>query len=53
MRPPVQDSRPDPNMVFVFKIQDLIPIRCSRDYYEMKKNEVTICDVTPYIGRNA
>ncbi|ALP54171.1 hypothetical protein Tel_14065 [Candidatus Tenderia electrophaga] len=24
-----------------------------RDYYEMKKREVTICDVTPYIGRNA
>lgn len=24
-----------------------------RDYYEMKKGEVTICDVRPYIGRNA
>jgi hypothetical protein len=24
-----------------------------RDYYEMKKNDVTICDVTPYIGRSA
>lgn len=23
------------------------------DYYEMKKNEVTICDVSPYIGRSA
>ncbi|WP_429886015.1 hypothetical protein [Geoalkalibacter halelectricus] len=23
------------------------------DYYEMKKTDVTICDVTPYIGRNA
>lgn len=24
-----------------------------RDYYEIKKNEVIICDVTPYIGRSA
>lgn len=24
-----------------------------RDYYEMKKCELTICDITPYIGRNA
>lgn len=23
------------------------------DYYEMKKSDVTICDVTPYIGRSA
>lgn len=28
-------------------------IRQVRDYYEMKKNEVTICDVTPHIGRSA
>lgn len=24
-----------------------------RDCYEMKKNDVIICDVTPYIGRSA
>lgn len=24
-----------------------------RDYFEMKKNDVFICDVTPYIGRSA
>lgn len=24
-----------------------------RDYFELKKNEVFICDVTPYIGRSA
>ena len=24
-----------------------------RDYYELKKSEVIICDVTPFIGRSA
>lgn len=36
------------------RIQEKYGNRISRvcDYYEMKKNEVTICDVTPYIGRS-
>ena len=36
------------------RIQDKYGERIARvrDYYEMKKSEVTICDVTPYIGRS-
>jgi hypothetical protein len=26
-------------------------VKTVRDYYELKKNEVTVCDISPHIGR--